>query len=208
MDTSELEKILKQLIILPQETEWVEFKEAKNSYDFDKLGKYFSALSNEANLKNQPSGWLVFGVENTHRTIIGSNYRKSPGELDKLKQELACQTNGRITFTEIHTLNLSEGRVILFEIPPAPKGIPTAWQGHFYGREGESLAALAINEIEAIRKQKPTDDWSAAVVPQASIQDLDEQAIGFARSQYQQKNPRIAEEIIQWDVNKFLDMCV
>ena len=33
---------------MPSETEWLEFKEAKNSFDFDNLGKYFSALSNEA----------------------------------------------------------------------------------------------------------------------------------------------------------------
>lgn len=35
------------------ETECVEFKEAKTQYDFGKLGKYFSALSNEANLKER-----------------------------------------------------------------------------------------------------------------------------------------------------------
>jgi ATP-dependent DNA helicase RecG len=43
--------LLTQLLKLPAETEVVEFKEAKNTYDFAKLGKYFSALSNEANLR-------------------------------------------------------------------------------------------------------------------------------------------------------------
>jgi len=37
----ELKKLLDQLRALPAETEWVEFKEAKNSFDFNKLGKYF-----------------------------------------------------------------------------------------------------------------------------------------------------------------------
>lgn len=54
------EKLL-QLLAMSAENEVVEFKEAKNSYDFTKLGKYFSALCNEANLKRQPSAWLVFG---------------------------------------------------------------------------------------------------------------------------------------------------
>ena len=31
------------------ENEVVEFKKAENSFNFDDLGKYFSALSNEAN---------------------------------------------------------------------------------------------------------------------------------------------------------------
>jgi ATP-dependent DNA helicase RecG len=40
----------------PAENEVVEFKEAKNGYDFTKLGKYFSALCNEANLKGANGG--------------------------------------------------------------------------------------------------------------------------------------------------------
>ena len=43
---------LQRLLSLGSESEIVEFKEAKNTYDFGKLGKYFSALSNEANLKS------------------------------------------------------------------------------------------------------------------------------------------------------------
>ena len=37
-------------LILRLENEVVEFKRAENSFDFDDLGKYFSALSNEAKL--------------------------------------------------------------------------------------------------------------------------------------------------------------
>ena len=43
------------------ENEVVEFKKAENSFDFDDLGKYFSALSNEANLRDKGFAWLVFG---------------------------------------------------------------------------------------------------------------------------------------------------
>ena len=46
---------LASLLALPAENEVVEFKEARNGYDFTKLGKYFSALCNEANLKRQPA---------------------------------------------------------------------------------------------------------------------------------------------------------
>ena len=57
----------------PTETEWLEFKEVKNSFDFDELGKYFSALSNEANLKGIHSAWLVFGVKDKPpRAIVGN----------------------------------------------------------------------------------------------------------------------------------------
>ena len=42
------------------ENETIEFKEAKENFDFNSLGKYFSALSNEANLQGVRCGWLVF----------------------------------------------------------------------------------------------------------------------------------------------------
>ena len=40
------------------ENEVVEFKKAENNFDFDDLGKYFSALSNEANLRDKDFAWL------------------------------------------------------------------------------------------------------------------------------------------------------
>jgi ATP-dependent DNA helicase RecG len=42
-------------LLLSSESEVIEFKEAKTTFDKKKLGQYFSALSNEANLKNSSS---------------------------------------------------------------------------------------------------------------------------------------------------------
>lgn len=122
----------------------MEFKEAKNQYDFDKLGKYFSALCNEANLKNKRSAWLVFGVKDKNKSIVGSQFRPHLADLNSLKAEIANQTTGRITFMEIYEVTAPEGRVVLFEIPAAPKGIPISWKGHYYGRDGEELNALNL----------------------------------------------------------------
>lgn len=157
----ELKIILNKLMSLPAETEWLEFKEAKTNYDFNKLGKYFSALCNEANLKSKECGWLIFGVKNKPREIIGTNFRPNIASLDSLKAEIAKKTTNRITFIEIYELALPEGRVIMFKIPSAPKGIPVAWEGHYYGRDGESLVPLNIQEIEYIRNQLKQIDWSA-----------------------------------------------
>ena len=49
------------------ETEVVEFKEANNSYSFKDIGKYFSALGNEANIRGKSEGWLIFGITNNSR---------------------------------------------------------------------------------------------------------------------------------------------
>ena len=205
MDKRTLKKILDDLRALPKETEWFDFKEAKNSFDFGKLGKFFSALSNEANLKGKECGWLIFGVKDRDREIVGTQYRSDKSKLDSLKSEVANHTTNRITFMEIHELLLSEGRIIMFQIPAAPKGIPTAWQGHYYGREGESINALSLQEIELIRNQVKQDDWSAQICSEATIENLDSEAISKARKEYKQKYPQKADEVDGWDDLTFLN---
>ena len=206
MTQEELLVILSQLQQLPDETEVVEFKEAKNGYDFTKLGKYFSALSNEANLKRRPCAWLVFGVENKHFHVVGSIFRTRRKDLDSLKGEIADKTTNRITFIEIHELNHPDGkRVVMLQIPAAPKGIPVAFDGHYYGRDGEELSPLNIEEIERIRSQSASDDWSVGVVPDAALDDLDAKAISVARENFKSKFPSNASEVDKWDDITFLN---
>ena len=159
MKEAELKHILDSLRNLTAENEIVEFKEAKTSYDFTKLGKYFSALSNEANLKGMPYAWLVFGVENKKHGIVGSQFRPQRKDLDSLKSEIANKTTNRITFIEIYELSEPEGRIVMFQIPAAPKGFPIAFDGHYYGRDDEELSPLNLEEIERIRAQATTEDW-------------------------------------------------
>jgi ATP-dependent DNA helicase RecG len=151
MTEEELKIKLEEFRRLPAETEVFEFKEARNNYDSNKLGKYFSALSNEANLKGKSHAWLIFGIKDKGRTIVGSQFLHSRKDLDSLKGELANKTTNRISFIEIYELHLPEGRIVMFHIPAAPKGIPVAFDGHYYGREGEKLSPLNLEEIERIR---------------------------------------------------------
>ena len=118
-----LNEILSDAMMLPAENEIIEFKEAKNSYSFEKLGKYFSALSNEANLKGRSCAWIIFGVENTKHRIVGSNYRNQRKDLDSLKKEIGDKTTQHISFVEIYEVFNREGRAIMFQIPAAPQGI-------------------------------------------------------------------------------------
>jgi len=204
MTHTELVHKLNELRNLPAETEVFEFKEARNNYDLNKLGKYFSALSNEANLKGRHNAWLIFGIKDKGRTIVGSWFRQSRKDLDSLKGELANKTTNRITFIEIHELHLPEGRVLMFEIPAAPKGVPIAFDGHYYGRDGEELSPLNLEEIERIRNQA-ANDWSAVIVPDATIDDLDPTAIEKARENYKNKFPEQAKDVDRWDDITFLN---
>lgn len=198
---------LKHYCQMSSETEWLEFKEAKNSFDFNDLGEYFSAISNEANLKSQHSGWIIFGVKDkSPREVVGTQYRLDASSLNSLKHEIAKQTNG-LTFQEIYELILPEGRVIMFQIPSAPAGMPTSWKGHYYGRDGESLTSLSMQEIETIRHQIETLDWSAQICQAATIDDLDVEALNIARTKFQAKHmgTRFGKDAEKWDAMTFLD---
>ena len=186
-----------------KEKEWFEFKEAKNDFSFEDLGKYFSAISNEANLKRIQYGWVIFGVDNRGH-IVGSNYKNTQESLDKLKKDIADHTNNRLTFIEIYELSLPEGRVIMFQIPAAPAGIPTSWKGHYYGREHESLAPLSIHELEYIRNQKYSD-WSARIYENVTLKNINPDALVKARENFKEKNPKISSEVDEWDNETFLN---
>ncbi len=198
-------KIFKKLIEMPSETEWLEFKEAKEKFDYNDLGKYFSALSNEANLQGKEQAWLIFGVEDKKHKIVGTLYKNSQKELDVLKHEISKKLTHGLTFRHIHTLETEGKRVLLFEIPSAPEGIPIAWDGHYYGRNGASLVALNISEIETIRNQASKKDWSAEIVESADINDLEPEAIKKAREKYKEKYPAKSTEVDKWDNATFLN---
>lgn len=86
------------------EHEIVEFKEVKGGYDTDKIGRYFSAISNEANLRNQQYGWLVFGVSEKDKVkhVVGTAYKKGDKSLlEKFKYEISRDTTNGMTFYDI-----------------------------------------------------------------------------------------------------------
>ena len=153
MTVEELTNILDSLLTLPAETEVVEFKRAERNFDDRDLGQYFSALSNEANLKGVSRAWLVFGVENHTHEVVGSQYKNSRPALDAMKKKIADQTTGRHTFVEIHELQYRNGkRVVMFEIPPAPQGIPIDYQGPLLRSRRRILAGVEYGQNRENKK--------------------------------------------------------
>lgn len=207
LNNDELLLILNKLIA-NWENEVVEFKEAKKDFDKNDIGEYFSAISNESNLHNLQFGWLIFGVRDKDRTIVGTQYRNNKG-LMKLKQEISLHTTGGLSFVEIYEVYVvvdgEEKRVIMMQIPSAVAGIPTGWKDHYYGRNGESLCALSMNEIEEIRRQQ-NKDWSKQIVNGARLEHLNKEAIDLARKNYKEKmnKSHINEAVDEMNDEEFL----
>lgn len=206
MDQTALIKILAKLITT-WENEVIEFKEASSDYSTSKIGQYFSALANEANLQSLERGWLVFGVNNNSRAVVGTNYREDVERLNGLKQQVADGTGPSLSFRNIHVLDHPDGRVVLLEIPGAPQGMPIAWNGHFYARNGESLAPLALNRLDEIRAQTSQTDWTAQVVEGATLDDLDPTAVARAREAFSKKhaNSFDVDVVAKWSDDVLLD---
>lgn len=204
--TTELEVLLQSLID-DWESEVVEFKQGGAGFSTHDIGKYFSALANEANLREVACAWLVFGVNDKTRKVEGSAYRPDSNNLHSLKQQIGNDTEPSVTLREIYELDTAGGRVILFQIPAAPRGLPIAWKGHFYAREGECLAALGMDKQDEIRNQSKSSDWSAQIVQDAFIDDLDPQALLLARQRFAEKyaNRFSPQEVNAWTDAAFLD---
>ncbi len=156
------------------ENEVVEFKKAETNFDIDELGKYFSALSNEANLREHEFAWIVFGVWDKKRQIIGTSFKDGEVALNRLKQDMSQHTTDNLIFRDIVPIEVEGKRVLLFQVPASPRNIVMHWKGVAYGRDGESLKPLNQAKQDAIRQQPPIPDWTAQLVPNATINDLDE----------------------------------
>ena len=192
-NNDELLDILDELLA-NKENECVEFKRAKNDFDIDLLGKYFSALGNEANLKNKQYSWIIFGVDDKTHNLIGTNFLYD-NNFNKIKKQIADNTTDNITFIEIYSIYKDDKRVIMFQVPAA-SGVPINWKGFAYGRAGESLMPLASNKIEQI-KATANYDWSRQIIYEATIDNIDKEAIKLAREQFKKKyeGKEVANEI-------------
>lgn len=206
MDQPTLATLLDALIA-GWENEVVEFKEVSKDFDTDKIGRYFSAMANEANLREAERSWLVFGVSNKTHGVVSTAYREDTERLHSLKNQMRDGTEPSITFREIHELVHADGRVVLFEIPAAPRGMPINWKGHYYARAGESLVPLGLDKLDELRGQTLATDWTAQIVMGATLDDLDPIAVRIARERFTEKHAnRISgAEVASWSDANFLD---
>lgn len=189
----------------PYESEVIELKEAKSDFSFKDLGKYFSALSNEAILRGKQDAWLIFGMDDD-KVACGTSYREgNPANLRSLKKEIADRANNRLTLREIHELRIDGKRVLAFQIPAATPGMPTAFNNAAWAREGESLGPLPIDKYEQIRQmQRP--DWSALEIENATFEDLNPAAVKKAIELFLSKHRRHSGAFADMDDRTILDM--
>ena len=189
----------------------VVFKEALGTDFEDETGKYFSAISNEAYSAGLPYGWFILGVsEEGIKHPVGTSFlQRTPELLEQFKYSISRNLTGGMTFLNIMELHPvyedKPRRVLMFQVPAAATGMPTAWKGQYYGINGASLCNLPQYKVDLIRGQKYID-WSKRFVPGATVDDLDKDAIALARWNCLDKmnTPHIKEEMATLSDEEFL----
>jgi len=134
VDLSHLKSLLSELISLPKETEWLEFKQ--NNSDPQEIGEYISALSNSAALHGQTNGYLVWGIEDGTHSLIGTTFKPRLAKVgnQELENWLATQLTPRINF-KINEFSIDNNDVVFLEIPSA-LNFPVSFKGTEYIRIG------------------------------------------------------------------------
>lgn len=165
------------------EDEHLEFKEAKNRFDFEELVKYCCALANEG------GGHIVLGVSDKRpRRVVGS---KAFEGLQRTKLGLLERLRLRIDAWEIAH---SDGRVLVFQVPPRPTGFPIQYNGAYWMRGGESLVPMTAHMLKRIFDESQPD-FSAEICPGATLEDLDPRAIEVFRNRWTARNRRTVVEL-------------
>jgi ATP-dependent DNA helicase RecG len=204
VNTAELTALLDRLCAEPRETEWLEFK--ANRYEPQALGEYLSALANSACLQGRPRGYLAFGIEDGSHAVVGTAFdpqaEKGKGE-QLLPLWLSLGLRPNVGF-EIHPFTYQGELVVLFEVLPAFDR-PVEFYGTAYVRDGTSKTELSKYPEKARTIWNRRVDWSAQVCEQASLNDLEPQAIVKARREFATKFPAQAAAAAGWDDATFLN---
>jgi ATP-dependent DNA helicase RecG len=155
---------LEKWLLVPTETERLEFKEAKQQYDSTKLLKYCVALANEG------GGCIVLGVTDKRpRQVVGSLAWSTAEDLNKIKAYIVEKLRFRVDATE---LQHSNGRVLVFEVPTRPVGQPLAFDGAYLMRAGEDLVPMTPDVLKSIFAEDQQDWFSQPARCNASPEDV------------------------------------
>lgn len=200
-------KKLDELLALPAETEWVEFKH--NNEKPEEIGEYLSALSNGAALHGKQAGYIVWGIEDGTRRILGTTFQPHRAKVgnEALENWLLRLLTPRIDLM-IFEFEHDGLHLVLWEVQAA-NSTPVRFQSDAFIRVGsykKKLKEFPEKERRLWQLLSGTQqDWSAQIVEAASLNDLDPEALRFARTQYRVKHPQRADEMDSWDDVTFLN---
>jgi len=208
MTEAELKEYLNSHFPVENEAcEWKEFKSLRHAITGSKgddVASYVSALA------NMEGGHLVLGVQDGSLELVGiQNFHDYTP--DNLPPRLVGKcSNLDSEGLKVETLQATDsGKTIwVIHVPKHRPRLPVYAHDQAWQRVGDNLVPLRPERRDSILAESITDvDWSAEVVPEATLDDLDREAIQVAREKFGKKHQstRFSEGIDDWDDVTFLD---
>lgn len=135
-----MERLILELIKEDNERPWLEFKH--NNYEPEMIGRDICALANGAALKEKPCAYMIWGIDDETREIVGTDYdlqnlRKGNQELENWLRSLLSE-NADFTFEKVYINDVYIG---LLKIQRA-SNYPVSFQKTEYIRVGSYTKAL------------------------------------------------------------------
>ncbi len=186
---------LRELSMLKESEDHIEFKEAKKDFNFDG-GKHTDPkerrhciLGYVAAIANEKGGRLVFGMKDKRpHDVVGSVF--ALGEKGALEDEIYKRMKIRVRIDEVYEPSedaTDRKRVLIFNVPSRPIGKTLKYEGVPLMRTGESLREMDDSELyKILSEQEP--DFSAKVCEGLTMEDLDSEAIKVMKHRYAEKN--------------------
>lgn len=209
MTSQELQQYL--LREFPQENarcEWKEMKNLKNLFAGDEKNDVISYVAAIANMEG---GHLVIGVQDKTLEIVGTDLSKfnlnAQSAVWKLLEHCTNLSSEGLSIDE-YTTEDSHKTVWIIHIPKHLPRRPVYAHKKAWQRVEDSLVEMTPERLAAILEEPVFEakDWSAEIVPNAVLTDLDELAVAKARVMFKKvhasKIP--AEEIDAWTVEELL----
>lgn len=169
-----------------KEGENLEFKRAETRFSHTELCKYCSALANEG------GGRIILGVTDSRpRQVVGSKAFDQP---ERTRKGVCEHIPLAVDFEEIDHPDCSPGsRVLVFNVPARPVGIPIKYDGRYWMRKEDSLVEMSEERLREIFAESG-HDFSADVCPGLTMDDLEPNAIEDFRRRWIAKARKAEDE--------------
>ena len=186
---------LEELVALG-ESEQVEFKET--------TGQREDACETLCAFLNADGGTVVFGVSRKGKLtgqLVSDSTRRDLFEVFAKFEPTPDIATEWIQIDDAHS-------AIVCHVDGGTRK-PYQYDGRAYCRIQSSTTVLPQSDYEAMLYARPTfvKDWSAEVMPDVTVDDLDEQAVEVARKGYAEKHAKTVNraEVDAWPLQVFLE---
>ncbi|MNF71134.1 Divergent AAA domain protein [compost metagenome] len=188
-----------------EKCEWKEFKSLKNSVSGSAGNDIISYISAIANMQG---GNLIIGIQDKTLNIVGiQDFSGYTIENIRYRINGNCTNLNTEGFSVQEFITSDTNKVVwIFHIPKHQFRLPVYAHKKTWQRIDDNLIEMTKARLDAILEQvQVNDDWSKVIIPEATLEDLDLEAIKKARVEFKKRNPKYSAEVDNWNDLDFLN---